>query len=564
MKYDFDKFFPDPRLDRNDLIIVSYFAYRSGEVSFSHYERDRLKRHLTTPVTYDGIDDRIEKLAGYGPLLTYYGYYGGMKVAINPIEFFKYAIWLIVKEPDLLAEFSSRGYGRENAEMWVLARYVAGEITGKDRWSESSISFLDQNYRKSKNGDDLLPFVPFIDVEEFFPIFGKFHKDERTRLIQYSIINDLRNGDTGEDDLSRYDFVAEHFRMNEIRELAAGTRYLSEGTLPALPDKGEPLTFVPYACHAISLMFKGRFEEAEKLFTKALKIRNHGSVTKNIFLHSVYNFYLMLCRIRCGNTAAVNTYLKKNFYDDDPFLRDEIYPASYLATRGANADKGDGKCIIPRKEESNPLWDSFAHIISLKYRLKGVEKAPYAGIVPALGILRAEYLAICDPGSPELAVLREKFGGEPPFASMHLSTSWEKVFDTVEDIVQKRKMKEEIAKGASGEASERIVYVYSARKLTPCLQKLLKSGAWSAPRSIPGKTYWNGDMPAMDQNDRMIRTFMLSNQSYYYYTSPMLDPAIALSFLVGSDKVLVDTGYSYEKATVEKENPYIPADRKGR
>jgi SNF2 family DNA or RNA helicase len=369
------------------------------------------------------------------------------------------------------------------------------------------MSFIDValDYYQSQDNDDYLPFL-----EE---IVGKF---ELTKSAK-----------------------------STFEEMFACARYFLNGEYK---QNNTPKSFYGYILLGVHYANQTKYDEAVNAFEKGFRLYNKVYELKNLYWLFFASYYSVICYARCSTPtkkAKVEMMCKKMEQADAILLE----PAHVLSMYYTNS-----------KAVSRAASDMYASAIGLDF--DNVKRLGYL-ITKHLGISGDfEKLNMLPPANhkivlhemrsvlnlPEKTILElnELYGDTPVLTAERHKEEWELTLDKI-------LMSDSKESDNNPGAKSRIIYVIKNDEYIEFKeQSRLKSGAWSAGKSIPIRRFREMDDDCLDDTDR--RVLSLSSHSNNYWDN---DIDIFLPALVGCDRVFIFESSKYIPVTVDEEKPFL-------
>lgn len=344
----------------------------------------------------------------------------------------------------------------------------------------------------------------------------------------------------------------------EGKNIVRGTyllyRYLDTGILD-YDILALPITIETTSLAAIQKLYAGDVKMAYQLFSEAMKIKNRAAANndeKSIFEFFVLNYYYALTQLLYGKADSAKR------------LRSL---ASKVKLRGSIASEliiGPICTYFIEKKELN-----YEKSLSMNSHFE-VNRGQYGAnwlswmIIEKMGAWPSHVKApSLTEHQPRAAWLRQElspmgiipeneqpqalFGGTPVFSRLAIKSVWQMKLEQIIELTSEQKPETE-------ERETWLQYFIAYNNISVVQRRRLKSGSWSAGRTLSTKTFSTLPQGELDENDKRLQSIV---KAWDYYIN--LDDAIFC--LTGCDHVFVGDQYDYKQVSVHEDKPYLIIDK---
>ncbi len=294
---------------------------------------------------------------------------------------------------------------------------------------------------------------------------------------------------------------------------------------------------------ALTEMYKGDYDKALGHIKLALTFCNtkesDRKLRRNYFAYGILNFfYVLIARMAdTGEAQKLVAALLKGNGRVETEMADVLHSIMY------NTDSD--KRITERlhaMEKSN--WLSERSMAKLMESYMGCPaKSKWS---PQWLILLHEMRQYADLPAEELARANEAYGQTGALSRLRRKKEWENV---LEELMMDN------GEAPAGRKDERIAYFMqsiNSSSATPRLQTILKSGGWSAGKSVSRYDFVEGNIEAMDSTDMRIAE---ASRKVYDYGDVTLE--CLLPEMTQESRLYVGAYAPYTLVEVTEESPYI-------
>lgn len=331
-----------------------------------------------------------------------------------------------------------------------------------------------------------------------------------------------------------------------------------------LPERPSAANYhYTYYLDAARALLQGAVEDAIRLYQDGLKIQNKKSSGKNIPDDSVsFFFYVIALSIRRSpkDVSTLAAILKKRsdklFYD-----RSWVFP---LVAFSASTDQVKESMFLEYAKMKYKFGEGHAGnaIAALTACFFGMkEKWTWPFPSPRLGILRKE----CEHYFGEkMSPQAFDWPYEAVLPKIPERAAW---VLQIEELIRQVGTPE-TSEGASKQEEKRLCYVVwgrNSRYTEVREQGRLASGGWSKGKKVSLLRYKTGDCP-MDEVDKRIYEQWLKGDpadDRYYAQCEMPSLELVLPYLVGTDKLALQSRGPLICAEVREEKPFLWTEKRG-
>lgn len=343
-------------------------------------------------------------------------------------------------------------------------------------------------------------------------------------------------------------------QKEEIRKMVALYKYYASGEYHPIAGKEES-TF-DCLLRAIHALHQKNYDEAESMFSKALKLRNQDSNIKNVFMNMMACYFLIVYYIKhptAKNQKKLEQFINKKEVPGNESLMPAYVVASWHTNLAHQVDS-----ILLHSLHARSMTDSRRSLRAmanyLSAALEGdVPESFNKEDLPRHAILQHEFQDFLQLDEARRKELNDRFGKPVLFDEKPLPR-WEMILNDMVAQCQSGTLQPAAGEGKK----ERLAYILTRGHVEVREQTQRKNGEWNAGKEIPISRYGEGHLRMMDEADQQI-------WKANYGLSYNLNIDTVLPYLVGSDRVLTGDFAPFSPVTVEEEKPYllVEPNRKG-
>ena len=325
--------------------------------------------------------------------------------------------------------------------------------------------------------------------------------------------------------------------------------FLSDGIIPEVKIKS-PLIEV-HILNAMISAYRGDYAQAMKNFKNAHTLYKTFSTNKSSGLalpYSIANFYYVVCCKRTeqnGGDKLLNNYLVTYERYHFPDMTIGYCLAAALTNR-----KGYVNYLRTEMSELDYLSKQImVLIVQFLGRNDILTDEAMTKYKPEWLCLAMEYDRYDSMTAEDRKTAEKAFCNNPLLTSMHIKQQWEYVLERLSGAGA--------AKSDETKQQNRLAYVMRSITDNVCdvrMQSVLKSGAWSAGKSVPHSTFLALSDETMTKGDMRIR----DKEKYTPgYSSNYVHLANVLPEMTGESRLYVGKWAPYTLVTVQEEMPYL-------
>lgn len=467
---------------------------------------------------------------------SFYGYYLESNIRLGLYQYF------FKNHPNLLRKIRKSSHSDKANEEYEILNSILN--TGKIVEIKTSVALslfsnlLSQSEELQKKAYKLFP------------------DDYKVRILS-SFLERKFLEDTLTDDIieSTYHFIGES-ACPDLKDVVDLYSYFLKGTFVAdsLPWPKRPYSMM---LHAIRQCNLGHYDSSFNLFVETMKCLNKTQSNKNMIELTLPSYFYVLTCINLGIPTAINRltvlYKKRNSSDSI-----ELLPSFALTEAFFSSDHKplpySLKIFCGRKSKNSTSLrslDFIAWLLAKHYNI-ALEDIPFSTKLPQAQILQHEAREMLRLNEERRNELNKLYGDTPALSSIPIKKEWEWAIDEVMNEIEKIRVNEKTNQ------TSRIIYSLSPDgTVTPFSQKMLKSGKWSAYKSITKNKFSNSQIEEMDYFDKVFasRTNSL-NYTRYIDVWPKLHEVADL--FIGSERLYEGDNL----VEVHDSAPYIETKKK--
>lgn len=525
------------------MLLMSYFAVFDTTLTSMQDIKHRLK-DVSRKFKPDGAEDILKKKNIIAPS-TYSFMHHEMLYGISSYYMVNILVWLFETREghsilDVLQRIMSSYKAPQTSVQTVLCQFIQSK-------------YKDCNLAKKIFAADIECLKPVIDDERFHGFFTAMSERAFVQLIDDTLdtaynCGICRKAESLLSIVTSYKFSSEE-AYEAMKSKVDLYGFLHEGIVPEMPKV--KFTIEHLCISALMEAYSGDFAEALKSFRKAQAIYNttfNHALAYTILPYNICNFFFILCCKKEGSEASLR--IIQNFF-----------------RRNENAQNQNGRAawvlaamFLNKRGYAHDIHSTYENYGGLEKELM-VLLASYTGKtnclpMEAFMIYTPEWLCIkneSDKYHPMSSRDREKaeaaYSGNTLLSSIHIKQQWEIVLES-------------LSKNGGNpvetvEQTER--YAYFIRNIYDDFceirqQSRLKSGAWSAGKSVSLSTYISLDSELLTPEDKRIR---LASRADLLYNHNNIKLDYVLPEMVNRSRLYVGRGAPYSIVTVNEEMPYL-------
>ena len=331
--------------------------------------------------------------------------------------------------------------------------------------------------------------------------------------------------------------------------------FLAKGVLLPQFDALKPSSFSSNT-DAVIALYENRLDDSIDAFSKGLSLRKGKKHWKYIPFDSIIFLLYVIALGRRRSKKDLETLRKILEFSDNEETR-WSGPIFILAHYFQSSKQDKETDLLNLWLKSDKHGSDCPRVISalILAFFKAQKQYPGEYPIPKLAVLQCEMSAygLCDKGPwPYDAAL----------AQYKAKESWEL---ELQELLQS--VSDSSGEPGSGKAdSARLAYLvssgYNNFEISEIREQYrLKDGSWSKGRKLSYARYAKSDV-AMDEIDRKIHDVWFDNPNrMYYYGLPSF--SMALPYLIGTDKLLLETATGAKELTIREEMPFLNTTRDG-
>lgn len=283
--------------------------------------------------------------------------------------------------------------------------------------------------------------------------------------------------------------------------------------------------------YAIGLLYFGKFTEAERIFTTALKALSKIPGNKDLLpaINFVFYYLLSILLAKPDNKSPLLTKWLK-LYLNTPVT--EGVPCAALI-HYINLNLPQAKHLIKSANLNTQSGFTYFLYLTVDWLINGKlneDKKRYAAILADRAITCGLYLVAYElyylAGETNLPKQLQGFTFSPLLSRFEKTEEWSLALDSL------LKLAGNTDKADKNQQSQRVVYQidFKHHSVQPILQKLSAGGTWSKGRNIALKTMKESHIDGMTDQDKQVAKCIRINNSYYgtdYYFDPKVFATLA-------------------------------------
>ncbi|MCI6805571.1 MAG: hypothetical protein MR912_08255, partial [Prevotella sp.] len=331
--------------------------------------------------------------------------------------------------------------------------------------------------------------------------------------------------------------------------------FLAEGIIPTKMEASK--TIEGMLLMALMEAYNGKYDEATKLFRQVLIAYNNNlnhAITNNILPYNICNFFHILCCKKEGSEASMRI-IQNYFRRNENNKSEEIRPAWLLTTILLNKT-GYMQDIHSTYESQQGLAKEMMVLLAMYTGKTSIlPSEAYTNDAPTWLALKNEYDKYVPMNEEDKAKANAAYHGNTHLSSIHTKQQWELVLESLSQNGGNT--------APMMEQTER--YAYFIRNIydESCeirQQSILKSGAWSAGKSVSLSYFISNDSPLLSMEDRRIRQACRADAIFNHNYIKL---SYVLPEMVNQSRLYVGKNAPYSIVTVNEEMPYLVIESTG-
>ena len=301
---------------------------------------------------------------------------------------------------------------------------------------------------------------------------------------------------------------------------------------------------------AITELYKGNYEQAYKLYVKAMSANNKVSAQKGIFVNPVSNYFFAIVSIMVGSEASlkkISTMSKQIASSSSYSLLDAANFHLILPLQWHFYDKVDFNIDEDRYEHffHQNLNKGFSCLSYMMYQRLGLltSKIEVPKDAPVWAYLKHEVQSVTN--AEEMATLAHLFGGTPLFARLPIQPVWQ---TRLENLIAVNEQSEEQSTDETRQTL--LIYLLRYHNIVPVYKKRLKSGAWSVGKELSPRIFKKLNDPYLDETDQKLMT-AITEWTF------AIDQDDYLHLLEGCNRVYTQTQQGLQPVSIHQEKPCL-------
>lgn len=331
--------------------------------------------------------------------------------------------------------------------------------------------------------------------------------------------------------------------------------FLAEGIIPTKMEAKK--TIEGMLLMALMEAYNGKYDEATKLFRQVIIAYNNNlnhAISYNILPYNICNFFHILCCKKDGSEASMRI-IQNYFRRNENNKAEEIHPAWLLAAILLNRT-GYMQDIHSTYENQEGLAKEMMVLLAMYTGKTNIlPSEAYTNDAPTWLALKNEYDKYVPMNEEDKAKANAAYHGNTHLSSIHTKQQWELVLESLSQNGGNT--------APMMEQTER--YAYFIRNIydESCeirQQSILKSGAWSAGKSVSLSTFISSDSPLLSMEDRRIRQACRADAIFNHNYIKL---SYVLPEMVNQSRLYVGKNAPYSIVTVNEEMPYLVIESTG-
>lgn len=331
--------------------------------------------------------------------------------------------------------------------------------------------------------------------------------------------------------------------------------FLAEGIVPEKMEGKN--TIEGMMLMALMEAYNGKYDEAIKIFRQVLIAYNNNlnhALSNNILPYNICNFFHILCCKKDGSEASMRI-IQNYFRRNENNKSEEIRPAWLLTTILLNKP-GFLQEIRSTYESQQGLAKEMMVLLAMYTGKTNIlPSEAYTNDAPTWLALKNEYDKYVPMTEEEKAKATAAYHGNTLLSSIHTKQQWELVLESLSQNGGNT--------APMMEQTER--YAYFIRNIydESCeirQQSILKSGAWSAGKSVSLSYFISNDSPLLSMEDRRIRQACRADAIFNHNYIKL---SYVLPEMVNQSRLYVGKNAPYSIVTVNEEMPYLVIESTG-
>lgn len=450
----------------------------------------------------------------------------------------------LLKKIEAEKEYRYKYYKDSDDSKWLI-RAFTGKLRKTDQPSEQLID----------------SFTAVFDDSEFRDILLCINSESLAYILYYYLRRKLISDEQLDFDYLK-SMIDERSKTDaafygNAMSILCNYEYLAHGTVSAdiasLPVNEHSLTLV-----AMQRAYAGDYEQAYKLFTKAMTAHNKDVVNSNIkgiFENYAVNFIYLITMLLLSSDASLkkaDTFCRRFNNTAIDYYVLIIQPLYDYFRKHVTSSVSASRVmlVLGNKNQHGAAWLSWLVNNRLGTWPAGTERPSLTRHEPQWAWLRTELMPEgIIPEAEKNNLLPEK----SLFARVEIKAMWQL---TLEQIITETGYDGKADKADNNtERAERLVYVLSYGEIDPILQKRRKNGMWTSGRHLNISSLSNVDEACLDDTDLKLIKSLRYSWDYNIYIGDYID------CLAGCDHVYADEELLMP-VSIHEDKPYLTIDKK--
>lgn len=354
--------------------------------------------------------------------------------------------------------------------------------------------------------------------------------------------------------ISSYKFSSEKDYLT-LKAKANLYAFLAEGIVPEKIEGKK--TIDGMLLTALMEAYNGKYDEAIKIFRQVQVAYNtslNHALSYNILPYSICNFFHILCCKKEGSEASmriIQNFSRRN--DSNRTL--EIRPAWLLTAMFLNKRSYMQEIRSTYDSALGLAKEMMVLLAMYTGKTSILPSEAYTNDAPTWLALKNEYDKYVPMTEEDKAKANAAYHGNTHLSSIHTKQQWELVLESLSQNGGNT--------APMMEQTER--YAYFIRNIydESCeirQQSILKSGAWSAGKSVSLSYFISNDSPLLSMEDRRIRQACRADAIFNHNYIKL---SYVLPEMVNQSRLYVGKNAPYSIVTVNEEMPYLVIESTG-